>query len=73
MISLCVARVTLSERGWLAVREGVPGQARKADFLKVSLGTVDHMVFFVCVYTWVTNRLLVFGEKSLTSFVWCRL
>ena len=28
-------RVTLSERGWVAVKDGVPSQATKADFLKV--------------------------------------
>ena len=30
-------RVTLSERGWLVVRDGVPGQATKGDFIKVHL------------------------------------
>ena len=29
-------RVTLSERGWLAVKDGVPSQATKADVLKVT-------------------------------------
>ena len=29
-------RVTLSERGWLAVKDGVPTQATKADVLKVT-------------------------------------
>ena len=29
--------MTLSERGWLAVKDGVPTQATKADVLKVTL------------------------------------
>ena len=29
-------RVTLSERGWVAVKDGVPSQATKSDVLKVN-------------------------------------
>ena len=34
-------RVTLSERGWLAVKDGFPTQATKADFLKVILLAIN--------------------------------
>lgn len=33
---MSMARVTLWETGWVVVREGIPGQATKADVLQVA-------------------------------------